>query len=172
MQKPVGQVLIVALMLPMAAMNAWADKPTQQPLFTIERSKNSNVVQYDAQVDDDGRLYRSKPVVAYWIRPEKEDRIKQLTWLQKTFAYGFKAKLNRDRTVVTLDLVADIGRPVNVSLVEDTYRASMCIDGVESFIERMFIHSTGSGASTQVEYIDLYGRAVDGGVEHYERITQ
>ena len=46
MQQAIRMVLLLALVDTLSAVNAWADKPVQQPLFTIERSKNSNVVQY------------------------------------------------------------------------------------------------------------------------------
>src|SRR5689334_9122752 len=36
-------------------------------LFVIERSKNANVIHYDAHVAKDGSLVASEPVVAYWI---------------------------------------------------------------------------------------------------------
>ena len=36
----------------------------RQDLFRIERSKNANIIQYDAQVRPDGKLDRKKPVVA------------------------------------------------------------------------------------------------------------
>lgn len=160
--------LLAALLLP---ATGWTADAEQQTLFHIERSKNDNIVQYDALVDEDGRLNKRKPVVAYWIRPHKEDRIKQLSWIQRTFAYGFKAKLSKDRHSVTLDMVADIGRPIHVNFIDGAYRASIVIDGEESHIEKMYIHSVGSGTSTSVEYIDLHGSGVESGGAHYERIT-
>jgi hypothetical protein len=38
-----------------------------QPLFIIERSKNSNVVHYDARLTADGELAAEEPVIAYWV---------------------------------------------------------------------------------------------------------
>lgn len=163
--KKVGSALIVALL----ALPTFADETQQRALFTIERSKNANVVQYDVRVDENGKLAKKKPVVAYWIRPGKDERIRKLSWIQRTFAYGFKAKLNKARDSATLDLVADIGRLIHVNLVDGNYLASMRIDGVESYVERLYIKSTGSGASTSVDYIDLQGRGVESGEQHYER---
>jgi len=47
---------------------AQAEELTSHPLFHIERSKNANIVQYDAQVAVDGRLFEKEPIVGYWIR--------------------------------------------------------------------------------------------------------
>ena len=40
---------------------------SQQPLFTIARSTNANLVQYDARVLSSGALDPKQPVVAYWM---------------------------------------------------------------------------------------------------------
>ena len=80
----IASTLIIALV----ALPAFADELRQQALFKIERSKNANIVQYDVRVDENGKLAKKKPVIAYWIRPGKEERIRQLNWIQRTFAYG------------------------------------------------------------------------------------
>ena len=164
-------ITVACLAIALLPAPGYADDPAQQSLFKIERSKNANIVQYDVRVEADGKLAKKKPVIAYWIRPGKEERIRSLNWIQRTFAYGFKAKLNDSRDSVTLDLVADIGRLIQVNLVDGKYLASMSIDGIESTIDKLYIHSTGSGASTSVEYIDLRGTGIDSGEAHYERIT-
>ena len=158
-----------ALIVAVLALPTFAGETQQHPLFTIERSKNANVVQYDVRVKESGKLAKKKPVIAYWIRPGKEEQIRKLTWVQRTFAYGFKAKLSKDRDSATLDLVADIGRLIHVNQVDGDYLASMRIDGVDSYIERLYIKSTGSGLSTSVDYIDLHGKGIESGEEHYER---
>ena len=55
-------MLIFGLALP----SVWA-AGTNQSLFVIERSKNANVVQYDARLTADGVLDPKEPVKVYWI---------------------------------------------------------------------------------------------------------
>ena len=62
-----------------------------RPLFTIERSKNANIVQYDVQVTAAGALYAKEPVIAYWVRLAKDGRTEGLSFAQRRWAYGFKA---------------------------------------------------------------------------------
>ena len=61
----------------------------RQGLFRIERSKNANIIQYDAQVRPDGKLDKKNPVVGYWIRLAEQGQEQELTWLQNKFAFGF-----------------------------------------------------------------------------------
>ena len=61
-------ILLVMLALICFPALVLAQTPDRQHLFKIERSKNANIVQYDAQVGPDGKLLKKEPVVAYWIR--------------------------------------------------------------------------------------------------------
>ena len=43
-----------------------------QPLFIIERSKNANVVHYDARLTADGKLDLKAAAIAYWVLLSEE----------------------------------------------------------------------------------------------------
>ena len=62
------------------------------PLFIIERSKNANVVHYDARLTADGELDPKEPVIAYWVKLTKDGRREELSWIEKKKAYGFEIK--------------------------------------------------------------------------------
>jgi hypothetical protein len=162
-------VLTSIFILSLPASNLLA-ADSEQALFTIERSKNANVVQYDARVSSDGKLEKKNPVVAYWIRHTEQGQRAELTWVQRTFAYGFDTRLSRDRETAELKLKADLGRVILVRKEESKYRAQAVIDGTPAFIQRIFIHSTGKGMATNVEYMDLFGTAIEDGAEKFERI--
>ncbi|MFB3077782.1 MAG: DUF4833 domain-containing protein [Lysobacterales bacterium] len=92
------QVLALTTMLCIFFLSAWLSAAElepgaieQQHLFKIERSKNANIVQYDARVLPDGKLDPDKPVVGYWIRLAEDGRKMKLRFLEKRFAYGFRA---------------------------------------------------------------------------------
>jgi len=78
-----GSAIAGPALLPAAA------QAKTQPLFIIERSKNANVVHYDARLDADGRLDPKEPVVAYWIMLAEDGRRENLNWIEKRKAYGF-----------------------------------------------------------------------------------
>ena len=109
--------LMRILVLAVAVSAAVAAEADGQPLFRSERSKNANVVQYDARVQEDGSLDPDEPVDAYWRRAS--GRRKELKWLQRQMAYGFAVHWNPDRTGLELEMKAPIGRRVQIVRVEN-----------------------------------------------------
>jgi hypothetical protein len=148
-----------------------AETLTSHPLFHIERSKNANIVQYDAQVAEDGRLFKKKPVVAYWIRHNEQGQRQELNWIQRTFAYGFNTKLDKNRESVVIDMKADVGQAIKVIRDGDTFRATLVIDGETSYFEKMYIDSTRKGMSIDVHYVELFGEDMKTGEARYEKFT-
>jgi hypothetical protein len=140
-------------------------------LFHVERDKNANIIQYDARLGADGKLDARKPVVGYWVRLAEQGQVKKLSWIQRNFVYGFKAKLNQDKNTASMDMVADIGRIITVKRVGEDFRAVTNINGVESYIERIFFKASGKGMSSRLDYVEFFGKAVDGADEQYERFS-
>lgn len=163
--------IALVLVLLFSPLLAQAETPVRQHLFYIERSKNANIVQYDAQVGADGKLFKKDPVVAYWVRLAEQGQVKELNWLQKTFAYGFKTKLNDNGETAELDMRADVGREINVVLNGDLYRATCVIDGTLSYFHKMYIDATRHGLSVTVHYVELYGEDIETGEARYEKVV-
>jgi len=141
-----------------------------EPLFRIERSKNANVVQYDARVRSDGRLDREEPVDAYWLRLASSGERKELKWLARKAAYGFDVDW-RDDGSLELEMVAPIGRRVHVLETEDGWQARTRIDGRVCRIERIYVKSRERRFGLpSVEFIDFAGVDIESGetrTEHY-----
>ena len=146
-----------------------AETLTRQPLFHIERSKNANIVQYDAQVTADGKLFRKKPVVGYWIRHNEQGQEQKLSWIQR-FVYGFDAKPDKSRETAEVDMKADVGQVIKVVRSGDKYRATITIDGAPSYFEKMYIDANRSGWSLNVHYVELYGEDMKTGEARYEKL--
>jgi hypothetical protein len=159
---------ILTCVAALASMTS-AQSAKDVPLFHIERSKNANIVQYDVRVTPEGTLYRKEPIVAYWIRHAEQGQRRDLSWLQRTFAYGFDAERAEDGESARLELKADIGRELSVEHDGEAFRAITRIDGEPSYLEWIFIDSAGEGLSTQVNFIELHGRAIAGGGKRYEK---
>ena len=161
--------IFLILALTGAPLLTQAETPTQQHLFKIERSKNANIIQYDAQVAPDGKLVKKEPVVGYWIRLAEQGQVQELSWVQRTFAFGFNAKLDRNRERAELDMAADFGRPIIVVRKGNVYRATAPIDGSLSYLEKIYIQASGKGMSITVEYIELYGEDMETGEARYQK---
>jgi hypothetical protein len=169
LRNSVSYLLLVAIIV--APVSVFADDPVRDALFHVERNKNANIIQYDAQLGPGGKLYSKKPVVGYWVRLAEQGQIKKLSWIQRKFVYGFKAKLNKDENTASLDMVADIGRIITVKQDGEDFRAVTRIDGIESYIDRVYFHATGKGLSSRLDYVELFGKAVNSADEQYERFS-
>lgn len=168
MERTLKWIFLICIYMPSIVYGAELERDA---LFRIERNKNANIVQYDAQVTEDGKLYSKEPVVGYWIRLADKGQVQELTWIQNKFAYGFSAKFHKRDNSATLDMTANLGRDILVRKDGEDYRAVGRIDGEDSYIEKIFIHATGKGASTKVNYIELYGKALITGKDQYERFS-
>ena len=166
--------LLVMLCFPeraLAGTENQPETPVLQHLFHIERSKNANIVQYDAQLDADGKLDRKKPVVAYWIRLAEQGQVEKLSWVQKTFAYGFKDRLSPDGESVELDMKVDLGEPIKIIRTEDQYRATAPLEGLPSYLEKIFIQASVKGLSINIEFIEFFGTDIETGDRRYQKVV-
>ena len=149
----------------------FAESSSRQPLFKIERNKNANIVQYDAQVDVDGELLENEPVVANWIRLAEQGQVQELSWVQKRFAYGFELDFDRESSTVKMEMKIDLGRTITVARDVGDYRAMALIAGSHSYLEKIFINASGKGIFTTLNYIEMYGNDAATGERRYEKFS-
>jgi len=152
-----------------AAGTSSEDDAKAQRLFRVERSKNANVVVYDALVTPDGRLQSGSPVDAYWLTLAKDGQREKLSRIQRRFAYGFKTRFLDEDTVV-MNMAADLGREITVDVVEGVPRAVTDIDGSDAVLDRIYVKSIEKKLWPSVEYLELFGVDAMTGEERYERI--
>jgi hypothetical protein len=147
-----------------------AQAPTQ-PLFLIERSKNANVVHYDAQFNADGKLDSKAPVVAYWIMLAEDGRREDLNWVERKKAYGFDIKPDASGAGYQMTVVSAPKRPITVKKEGGVFRAELVIDGHLALLEKMYINSTDGMIGPKVHYIELRGKDVKTGEKRVEKIV-
>ena len=149
----------------------YADHSDRQNLFKIERNKNANIVQYDAQMTVDGKLNRAEPVIVYWVRLAEQGQVEELGWLQRKFAFGFSTDFDQASDIAIIDMALKIERLITIKRVEEDYQAIMAIDGKTSRIEKIFIDASGKGFSTRVNFIELHGTDMETSEVTYERLV-
>ncbi len=142
-----------------------------QPLFIIERSKNANVVHYDARLTADGKLDPKEPVIAYWVLLAEDGRREELSWLEKKKAYGFGIKPDPSVNGYKMTLVAAPQRQITVKKEGDAFRAEGVIDGRPAVLEKMYIKASDGLMGPKVQYIGLYGKDLQTGGKRYEKIV-
>jgi len=166
MKKVLGWFAVLTLL---AAPAAGQEKTS--PLFIIERSKNANVVHYDARLTGDGKLDPKEPVIAYWVLLAEDGRREELSWIEKKKAYGFEIKPDPAGKGYKMTLVADPQRPITVKKEGNAVRAEGIIDGRPVVLEKMFIKASDGLTGPKVEYIELYGKDLETGKKRYQKIV-
>jgi len=143
---------------------------SQRPLFTIARSTNANLVQYDARLTSSNVLDPKNPVVAYWIMAAEDGRHVELSAIERKTAYGFKLATDVSTGCYRMTLAAEKKREINVCLNGETARAEMMIGGHAANLYRMFISTKRIGLWRGVNYIELFGTDIKSGEPCYEKI--
>ncbi|MCX5898362.1 MAG: DUF4833 domain-containing protein [Proteobacteria bacterium] len=129
------------------------------PLFTIERSKNANVVHYDAQLTANGKLDPKEPVIAYWVLLAEGGRREKLSWVEEEKAYGFTIKPDRSVDGYKMTLVAAPKQQITVKKVKKgAVRAEAVINGRPAVLEKMYINASDGLTGPKVQYIEVYGK--------------
>ncbi len=159
-------IICTALLIPVLC---FSEALEIENLFRIERSKNANVVQYDAQLTPEGKLKPEKPVIAYWIMNANGGEKEDLNWVEKKMAYGFSVEYDTKGDFWIMDLVADIQRRIKVYKANGRYRAETLIDGRPAFIDRIYIKSIEGGIRPKVKYMEFFGKGIKTGSNLYEK---
>jgi hypothetical protein len=146
-----------------------AQKKTR-PLFIIERSKNANVVHYDAQLTTGGEIDPNEPVIAYWIMLATDGHREGLNWIEKKKAYGFSVKPDPSVNGYKMTVVAVPNHQITIRKVGDAVRAELVIEGQPSIFEKMYINATDGLLGPKVHYIELYGKDLKTGDKRHEKI--
>ena len=160
-------LLVIVSLFPQSILAASGDKANH--LFFIERSKNKNLVQYDARLTENRNLPDLKPVNAYWIL--ENGRHEELNSVEKNYAYGIVRQQKLDRDKFKIILAAFKGLEIIVERMNDSFKALVSINGRESILERIYIKSEETGALfPKVIYVDLFGRIKETGLAIKERV--
>jgi hypothetical protein len=139
-------------------------------LFRIERSKNANVVVYEAKPGRDTVLDVDDPVSASWLLLATTGKRESLTFFEKLFAYGFEVRLARSAQTAVLTLKALRGRTIRVAQREGCLVAFGSIAGAEVVLKRVFVTTDEHGAAPSVTGIELFGVDPVTGEERSEKI--
>jgi hypothetical protein len=108
------------------------------PLFTIEKSSNKNLVQYEAHLTPDGHFDPKQPVTAYWIMASENGRRQELNFIERSKAYGFTLKADGADSF-RLWVVSHPEKEIHVFLDGTTVRAEAVIEGREALVEKIFV---------------------------------
>lgn len=103
------------------------------PLFTVERSTNSNQLIYELSESPE------EPIHAYWKMLADDGHLEELTSIEKAYAYGVQIVSQNEREIIfRVEALSDF--PVRVSL--DTKVATMLVSGQQRLVDKIYLHMT------------------------------
>jgi len=151
------RALLVGAALGGLGFEARAGASPSAPLFVIARSKNANVIHYEARLATSGALDREQPIDAYWVMRAEDGRREGLTWLEERLAYGWSASFDaRGELLVRLRAFSE--RAIRVSRAENgSFGAVLRVAGHPALLERIYVASDGGSLTPSVRYVDLFG---------------
>ena len=142
----------------------------QEHLFVIARSKNANIVVYDAKLDASGRL-AADSVTAYWLLDGDPARREELTSLEFNRAYGFTLGPGEEPDTYTLQFKAGHRRRATLRMRDGCPVALVTIQGQLAVLKRIYVKSKEGGLMPKVESIELFGEDATTGKPLHEKIA-
>jgi len=157
---------------------------TPNIVFHIARSKNRNIVMYEAKLDAaDPAKFAAEPIDGYWhdMEPSYQaisrkkgimhDRV-EISWIEHKMAYGFAPTLVEDGAEVDLALVALPSRVMRLSLRDGKPVGVAEVSGKRCTVQFIFVKSVERTLlPPKCIYVDLYGTDLTTGETVVERIT-
>ena len=140
-------------------------------LFYLQRTANTNTVVYETNFKSNGQIDEKNPVRVYWIRYPEGGMKKDLSYIQRVFAYGIKTEMQSpdvfNTHVVSYKKAQLI---VKRSFKDGKYHAYTTINHKEALLSRIFLKIDGGAFwSPNVIYIELKGKDEVTGEDVMER---
>jgi len=138
-------------------------------LFSIERSKNKNLVQYDVRLMENNDLPDSSPVTVYWTL--ENGRQEELNTIEREYAYGIDSQEKLEKNKFRILLHALRQREIVVEKIGGSFKAIVSINGKQSILEKVYIESKEIlRGLPKVLYVELFGRTKEADHPIRERI--
>jgi hypothetical protein len=144
---------------------------SQNEIFYLQRQPNTNTIVCELNVKNN-KLDADNPVHVFWIRYAEKGQKEELSWIQRTFAYGIHSKKISD-SEYELNFVSYKNK--KFWLEKDNagiWRVyANLTNGKKMILKRIYIHiDGGSFWSPNIEYVELKGLEPGTNQEIRERI--
>lgn len=141
-------------------------------LFFLQRDPDANTVVYELNFNSDGTLQQNDPIKGSWIRYNEGQQFKELTAIEKKFAYGVKSKpIGEDEYEIRLVAYKKMPMYLKKSETDNKYHIYIKDEGKDLLLKRVFVRvNGGSFWFPKVQYIDLITTNSTTGIEILKRI--
>ncbi len=163
------KIIVIVFLFLLSYSSMYADNTSN--LFVIERSKNANVVKYDAVLNGDGKINEKSPIDAYWLLyAYKNGEREELSAFDKK-AYGFKVEYNKETNNFDFVLKAVKDKPMILGLYDGVAKVVIKINNIDCFLNKVYIESKdGALGIPKVSYYELFGSDVKTGNLQQQKI--
>ncbi|MEP7279684.1 MAG: DUF4833 domain-containing protein [Bacteroidota bacterium] len=148
--------------------------PPRNPnqLFYLQRTSNKNTIVCDLNLVN-GVINKGEPVHVYWIRYSDQGQLQELSYIQRTFAYGIKTTALANDNGYVMHFVSYKKCPLYLvkSPADNKYRVYTVVNAKRIMLNRIFIKiNGGSFWSPNVEYVEIKGVDISNGKEITDRL--
>jgi Domain of unknown function (DUF4833) len=141
---------------------------SKKSLFYIHRSPNPNTVIYDINLTEKNVIDSKNPVKVYWIRYGEKGQLRDLNYVERTFAYGVKLTEENQNEV---HFVASKDRKFTVAQDEKGQAyALMNIGGKQSKVTKIFVQVAEEGWWPKIAYVEFFGTDAATNTATYEKM--
>ncbi len=126
-------------------------------LFYLQRTPNANTIVYELNYKN-GVLDSKEPVHVFWIRYQEKGQRAELSFIQRSFAYGIKSKLLQ-KDEYELRFVSSKKNVLHLRKAADNkYYVYATIGQKQVILSRIFLKINGGSIwSPNIEYVELKG---------------
>lgn len=141
-------------------------------LFFLQCDPDANTLVYELNYNSVGKLHPDSPIKASWIRYGQDQKFRELTSIEKKFAYGIQSKaIGNEEYEIRLVAYKKIPLYLKKSEVDNKYHMYIKDEGKNLLLKRVFVRiNGGTFRFPKVRYIDLITTNSATGMEILKRI--
>ncbi|PXY45973.1 DUF4833 domain-containing protein [Flavobacterium hydrophilum] len=126
-------------------------------LFYVQRDPNINTAIYSINYEENGKINKSNPIKAYWIRYAEKGVKKDFSYIQRKFAYGIESKAINNEDF-ELQFVSYKKLPLTLKKIDQKYHVFVNINQKKIQVEKIFVRiEGGSFWLPNVKYAEVTG---------------
>jgi len=129
-------------------------------LFYIQRDPNINTAIYAINYQENGKIDKSNPIKAYWIRYAEKGEKKDFSYMQRKFADGIESKTSNNPEEFELQFVSYKKLPLTLKKIDSDqkYHVFVNVNQKKIQVEKIFVRiEGGSFWLPNVKYAEITG---------------
>lgn len=134
-------------------------KGIKNQLFYLQRDPNTNTIIYELNVNAKGEVNRTEPVLVYWLRYDDNGEKKDLSYIQRKFAYGIQTKeIGKDQYEIRFVSHKKIPMYLMFSKEDQKFHVYVTVNNKKIELDKIFVRiEGGSFWLPNVKYVELSG---------------